>query len=97
MKVVFMWGIYILVPEAGALLQTTARRAIQPDKQVELAFGSPLHRYDSLVGVRLGRNCCVFESTTSFHSNRQLHPTPKERQDEIHLSVDVLSLVAFIE
>ena len=97
MKMVFRVGIYIRIPEVGDLLQTAARRAIQPDKQVELALGSPLHRNDFLVGVRLGRICCVFESITPFHLNRQLDPVPKERQDEIHLSVDVLSLVAFIE
>jgi hypothetical protein len=93
----FRMGIYIRIPEVGDLLQTTACRAIQPEKQVGLAFGSPLHRNDFLVGVRLGRICCVFEAITPFHLNRQLDPVPKERQDEIHLSVDVLSLVAFIE
>jgi predicted RecB family nuclease len=65
--------------------------------EVELALGSLFHRNDFLVGVRLGRICCVVEPIPSFHLNRQLHPTPKERQDEIHLSVDGLSLVAFIE
>ncbi|MGA8232286.1 MAG: hypothetical protein WB795_12480 [Candidatus Acidiferrales bacterium] len=64
---------------------------------MRLALGSPLHRNDFLVGVRLGRICSVFESITPFQLNRQLDPVPKEPQDEIHLSVDVLPLVAFIE
>jgi hypothetical protein len=93
----FRVGIYIRIPEVSDLLQTTARRAIQPDKEVELALGCPLHRNHFLVGVRLRRICCIFEAITPFHLNRQLDPVSKGRQDEIHLRVDVLSLVAFIE
>src|SRR5262245_41996060 len=75
-------GIYVRIPEVGDLLQTAACRAIQPDKQVELALSSPLHRNDFLVGVRFRRICRVFESITPFHLNRRLDPVSKECQDE---------------